>query len=159
MCQPEELPLDGTLESRYAWARGRDWCFACWVNASEQGQQDWWWLECHEIERRSHARKELVFLRVNLLKLCNRCHADKFATMPHARQLAYGYFNDPERAIGVEEMVAEWLPIRAGRSGPERVTAAEVEAELAKISNLSSGIVGGTKYTTVREKYLKALGK
>ena len=109
-------------------------CFVCfWAGGPHAPGR--WGLQTHEIERRSHAHKLREFDRVNLLRACNWCHAGPLATMPHAQQLAYAWLSDPERAASIEDMVSEWLGIRAGqvRPAPDRVTAYEVRAHLSLI--------------------------
>jgi hypothetical protein len=148
---------DGTPEARHEWARAHNHCFVCFRSADEAGSlahREWWHLQSHEIERRSHAKKDMVFLRVNLFRACSVCHAGPLATMPHAKQLALAYFSDPERAPSVRAMLKAWLPIRCGRTGPDRVTVMDVVQELGDITRAQSGINGWRKYVVVRDRYM-----
>lgn len=77
-------------------------------------------LQVHEIERRSHAHnKWWPESGCNGLKLCERCHAGEFSTMPHAKQLAVKLIQDPECFD-----LGEWLSIKP--RPPEYVTLREV---------------------------------
>lgn len=156
---PPEAGADGTAEARHEWARRHDWCFLCFRSADGGRHASVeWHLQTHEIERRSHARKEQVFLRVNLFRACNTCHAGPLATMPHDQQLALAYFSDPERAKSVRLMLDEWLPIRAGKSGKDRVEVADVTKHLSAIIwNRSPSHIhdnGWKQYVTIRDRFL-----
>jgi hypothetical protein len=84
-----------------------------------------YWLETHEIERRSqatHGRWEHV---CNYLLLCRQCHAGEFSAMPHARQLAYKLHWDPQCYN-----LQEWLRLKDPElNAPKRVTTFEVLVE------------------------------
>jgi len=97
------MPTDEELADRRLWAqdistRMRQRCMGC-----EEFSHT---LEVHEIERRSHAAERWA-QRCNYLLICRRCHVGKFATMPHARQLAYKFLFDREHFD-----LRAWLAIR-----------------------------------------------
>ena len=110
-------------------ARRTEWALAHWKTCMGCGRTQWSWafypLECHEIERRSHATGRWAAL-CNLLMLCRDCHAGPFATMQHARQLAHKLFWDSENFD-----LDAWLRLRdPALLAPNRVTYAEISEHL-----------------------------
>lgn len=83
----------------------------------------WLDLQIHEICRRSQAPKSWAH-NCNYLLLDGSCHADIFATMPLARQLAVKKIRDPGNYS-----LEEWLKIR--KTG--EVTEADVEKEIPQL--------------------------
>ena len=77
--------------------------------------------DVHEIERRSHAPWRWADV-CNYLFVCEECHSEELATMPHARQLAIKQMEDPENYN-----LQDWLRVRDPElRAPERVTQEEV---------------------------------
>jgi hypothetical protein len=104
-------------QDRQSWQREQPkCCMYCRENPR------WPELQIHEIERKSQAPLSWAS-RSNYLLLCQSCHADVFATMPHAKQLALKYLCDPKHYN-----LSEWLRIKdpKGRA-PNRVTQEEVD--------------------------------
>jgi len=85
----------------------------------------WDRLECHEMERRSHAPNRWAHVE-NYLLLCHECHAGPFAAMNHKRQLAVKLLADPEN-FSLEGFLA--IKPRA----PQYVTMREVIEELIEL--------------------------
>lgn len=82
-------------------------------------------LQIHEMERRSHAAGRWGH-RSNYLLLCQRCHEELFAAMPHARQLAFKLVRDPRNFD-----LQSWLTLRDPElKAPERVTMEDIAAHL-----------------------------
>ena len=107
---------DSVRDERREWLSQWDACMYC----GKRGP-----LECHEIERRSHA-KDRWWHPCGALALCGPCHQGPFAAMDHARQLAVKFC----AADGSFDL-AEWLLIGdpTGRA-PHRVTLAEIAGYL-----------------------------
>lgn len=85
-------------------------------------------LAVHEIERRSHAPTTWAAL-CNLLYICEPCHSGPFATMAHARQLAYKYLRDRDHFD-----LDAWLRLNdPALHAPNRVTMEEVLAAVREI--------------------------
>jgi len=90
--------------------RGR--CMGCGTKQS---------THIHEIERRSQSPTRWAH-RSNYLLLCRVCHAGAFDSMPHAEQLAYKLFWDPEHYD-----LDAWLRLRDPElKAPLRVMAGSV---------------------------------
>ena len=80
-------------------------------------------LECHEIERRSHAAGRWG-VRCNYLLLDRACHAGPFATMDHAAQLAIKLLRNPD-----DFSLVDWLEIAdPDLRAPLRVTMSDIIA-------------------------------
>lgn len=89
-------------------------------------------LEIHEIERRSHSRNWAH--PCNYLLLCQECHAGKFATMPHAQQLAHKLKYDP-----LHFDLDHWLRIRDPElRAPNRVTMDEIMEAIRTLNHGST---------------------
>jgi len=89
-------------------------------------------LEIHEIERKSQAPTRWA-KRCNYLLLLNSCHAGPFASMEHARQLAFKLIRDPENFD-----LMGWLAIKdPGLRAPERVTMDEIREQVEAIQGVS----------------------
>jgi 5-methylcytosine-specific restriction endonuclease McrA len=115
-------------EARKAWANSQ-WqeCMAC--GATPQ----WPPLAVHEIERRSHAPATWA-AECNFLLLCEPCHSGPFATMPHARQLAYKYLRDQDHFD-----LDAWLRLNdPALKAPNRVTMEEILAAVEEIRTSSA---------------------
>lgn len=110
-----------------AWQRTKYRCMGC----ARKRQP----MEIHEMERRSHSGKRWAH-RCNYLLICRDCHSGAFATMTHAKQLAFKLFWDPEHFD-----LQAWLRLRdRDLVAPERVTLAEVEAALVQVRQLFDGV-------------------
>lgn len=110
---------------RQQWARETDASLKC--RCMGCGRRSLW-LETHEIERKSHCPTRWAN-RCNYLRLCQECHAGPFATMPHARQLAYKLYWDKEHFD-----LGAWLRLRdVDLNAPDRVRMEEIAAELKDV--------------------------
>lgn len=99
---------------------------------------NWPPLAVHEIERRGQAPNRWGH-PCNYLLVCQKCHSGPFATMPHAKQLAYKLIADPSCYD-----LRRWLRIRDDALlAPNRVTQNEVEAWAQII--LASRVESATK--------------
>lgn len=111
---------DEISESRDNWrATRKALCMRCGGRADFRG------LQVHEIERRSHAPRSWAH-PCNYLLLCGTCHEGEFATMPHARQLAYKMIRDNDHYD-----LEAWLAL--GRRPSSYVTQDEVDQEVTEI--------------------------
>jgi len=100
-----------------------EWRYAMPQECMNCGSRDM--LEIHEMERKSHASGRWGHT-CNYLLLCQVCHADDFAAMPHERQLAVKLVRDAEHFD-----LESWLRIRdAELRAPERVTLADIARHL-----------------------------
>jgi hypothetical protein len=119
-------------------ARRTEWALAHWQVCMGCGRRQYpdafLPLECHEIERRSHAPERWPAL-CNLLMLCHQCHAGDFSTMSHAEQLAHKLFWDRDNFN-----LDNWLRLRDPKlRAPKRVTYAEVIEHLEQLRERFSG--------------------
>ncbi len=113
------------MARRKKWANllySRDGC-RCW----SCGRTPWGRLEIHEIERRSQAPRTWAH-DCNYMLVCNACHMNDMATMPHAEQLARKMIIDPKHYD-----LKTWLTLRSG-GGPDRVTQEEVDTAAGGLS-------------------------
>lgn len=113
-------------------ARRTEWALSSWNRCMGCGRTQWAGaihpLECHEIERRSHAPGRWAAL-CNLLMLCHGCHAGPFATMGHAKQLAHKLLWDPDHFD-----LEAWLRLRDQElKAPQRVLYGEVVEYLEEL--------------------------
>lgn len=106
-----------TKQDREAWRHAQiPVCMYC------NSKAGWLPLSVHEIERRSHSTKRWASL-CNLLLVCEGCHREDFATMPHARQLAVKFIKDRANYD-----LEAWLRLRDPElKAPNRVTQSEVD--------------------------------
>ena len=93
----------------------------CWDKECRGGAL-WLGLQVHEIERKSQAPKRWCH-ECNFALLCAECHGGRWATMPHAKQLAYKLVHDPEHFD-----LGKWLSLQP--RGPRYVTMADISEHL-----------------------------
>lgn len=109
------------------WRREFCECFLCRMNQ--------WDLQLHHIERRGQVHCEREDWPENWMLVCGSCHRGPLATMPHAKQLAYKWIADAAGHATLDSFLDRWLRIKdADLKAPQRVTVAEVQAEIARIN-------------------------
>ena len=112
---------------RKAWAKSMlQRCMAC------HQKPQWPPLQIHEMCRRSAAPKRWGH-PCNYLLLCERCHAGPFATMPHAKQLAYKLREDPEN-FHLREFIAilTWPSLHEGRVTKDEIASFREELQISQ---------------------------
>jgi len=122
-------PTSKQLKERSAWAASMPACWVCgWAAYGGYLRGGVRQLETHEMIRRSQAPGRWCELE-NLFRACTNCHAEHLANVtvaPYARQLALKALNDSAN-FSLERFL--WILNR----GPEAVTQAEVDREIAAI--------------------------
>lgn len=126
-----ELPEPGIGLWRESFAS----CFICGKKEPPGGCHELQRLHVHHCQRRGGCHKPHQDWIVNLFLACVADHSGQLATMPHARQLAWKWRSDCAGFETLGELIPQFLMVRDGPviQAPNRITVAEVEAELRDI--------------------------